>query len=559
MVKKVSNKTGFKEDATLLNRRLEQVDQKLTVADLTDVTDIPGSFRKFTNFSNDRDLTCRFMLATMNEGALILSPDGKIAYCNRSFAELIQSSADQLFGAIFIQYIHREERARFGELLRQAKNTRCRGEFNLHTTVENTIIVYLSINIITFGSELHYLIFAADVTECRRAEEALRKSEEQFRTMFETSLSMMILLEPESGKIYRANAAACSIFGLTPREIAGKKITELSSLSQEDVFPDIQTQDHNLKKYFTFKHRQPTGEIGFFEAYGNSFTLGNQNLYFSIIHNVTDRKYMEAVVDQLLIELGDRVKELDTLYALTALSDKPDAQLEEVVQQVIDFLPVAWLEHNEFCARLQLNSIHYSTGNFKKTDYLKEFPIYSGNQRIGNLELYYLGKNYDFWANRSFEGERNLLQVIIRRLGQIVGRLQAEKALQKREERYRAVVENQGEGTCYADGNENIEFANPAAEKIFGVGPGELLGRNLGEFMLEEQFVLVIQQTSSRRRGEKSSYEVEITRLDGEKRNLLITANPVFDDQGTYNGAFGIFRDITGRKQVEGYFKRGDV
>ena len=52
MVKKVSNKTGFKEDATLLNRRLEQVDQKLTVADLTDVTDIPGSFRKFTNFSN---------------------------------------------------------------------------------------------------------------------------------------------------------------------------------------------------------------------------------------------------------------------------------------------------------------------------------------------------------------------------------------------------------------------------------------------------------------------------------------------------------------------------
>jgi len=41
------------------------------------------------------------------------------------------------------------------------------------------------------------------------------------------------------------------------------------------------------------------------------------------------------------------------------------------------------------------------------------------------------------------------------------------------------------------------------------------------------------------------------TRPDGKKRNLLVTAAPRFGEHGEYKGAFGIFRDITERKQAE--------
>jgi diguanylate cyclase (GGDEF)-like protein len=46
-------------------------------------------------------------------------------------------------------------------------------------------------------------------------------------------------------------------------------------------------------------------------------------------------------------------------------------------------------------------------------------------------------------------------------------------------------------------------------------------------------------------------YELEITRPDGARRRLLLTATPQFDSQGTFAGAFAIFRDITERKEME--------
>ncbi len=52
-------------------------------------------------------------------------------------------------------------------------------------------------------------------------------------------------------------------------------------------------------------------------------------------------------------------------------------------------------------------------------------------------------------------------------------RQRAEEALRDSEKRYRTLVENQGEGICFVDENENLTFANPAANEIFGLRAGE--------------------------------------------------------------------------------------
>jgi diguanylate cyclase (GGDEF)-like protein/PAS domain S-box-containing protein len=127
----------------------------------------------------------------------------------------------------------------------------------------------------------------------------------------------------------------------------------------------------------------------------------------------------------------------------------------------------------------------------------------------------------------------------------------AEKALRDSEVRYRNLVQIMGEGLTIVDSQEKILFSNPAAENMFGVAPGKLIGHNLKEFMDPSQVDEILLQTDQRKRGEKSQYEVVIVRPDSEKRHLLITATPQYDANGQFISSFGVFHDITLRRQYE--------
>lgn len=126
-----------------------------------------------------------------------------------------------------------------------------------------------------------------------------------------------------------------------------------------------------------------------------------------------------------------------------------------------------------------------------------------------------------------------------------------ESALAKSEERYRLLIENQGEGVAIADEDEILQFVNPAAERIFGVPEGTLVGRSLSEFLDSRVDVRLRRETQRRRGGKSGTYELPIIRPDGTSRVLLITASPYTSGDGAYVGAFGVFRDITERKRME--------
>jgi PAS domain S-box-containing protein len=110
---------------------------------------------------------------------------------------------------------------------------------------------------------------------------------------------------------------------------------------------------------------------------------------------------------------------------------------------------------------------------------------------------------------------------------------------------YRRLVERQKEGIGIVDLDERFTFANPAAEVIFGVAEGTLVGRSLGEFTDEVSFEHVRRQTRRRRDGAHDTYDLPFMRADGSHRIMRVTASPQEDEQGTVVGAFGVFQDIT--------------
>ena len=119
------------------------------------------------------------------------------------------------------------------------------------------------------------------------------------------------------------------------------------------------------------------------------------------------------------------------------------------------------------------------------------------------------------------------------------------------EERYRTLVTTLGEGVAIVDGSERFEFANPAAETIFGVPPGGLAGRSLAEFLSEEEFARAREETKRRRRGESSTYEQVIRRPDGETRQIELIATPRRGPDGEVIGTLGIFRDVTELRRLQ--------
>ena len=126
-----------------------------------------------------------------------------------------------------------------------------------------------------------------------------------------------------------------------------------------------------------------------------------------------------------------------------------------------------------------------------------------------------------------------------------------EKALVASDERYHDLVENSGEGVGIVNTEEFFTFANPAACEIFGLSADKLIGKNLISFLDPLSVEEIKLQTSIRREGQISIYELEIIRPDGERRWIIVTATPQYDADRNFTSTFGIFRDITKRKQTE--------
>ncbi len=130
-------------------------------------------------------------------------------------------------------------------------------------------------------------------------------------------------------------------------------------------------------------------------------------------------------------------------------------------------------------------------------------------------------------------------------------RVKAETALRESEAHHRELVEILGEGVGATDLHETFVTVNPEAEHIFGVGPNQLVGRNLREFMDDDEMRLIANQTQHRVKGQTDAYQVHIRRSGGGRRTLQVTATPQHDGAGQIIGSLAVFRDITEELQTQ--------
>ena len=151
--------------------------------------------------------------------------------------------------------------------------------------------------------------YCLDITERKQAEDELRESEERYRSLFTNNHAVMLIIDPETADIVDVNPAACSFYGYTREELTTKKITDINTLSKDEVFLEMQRARSEERKHFYFRHRLAGGEIRDVEVYSGPIALGGKDLLYSIIHDISARKRAEEQVQRSYDELEQRVEE----------------------------------------------------------------------------------------------------------------------------------------------------------------------------------------------------------------------------------------------------------
>ena len=137
-------------------------------------------------------------------------------------------------------------------------------------------------------------LLEAQIVELKRTQGELQESETRFRNFFEKNSSVMLLIEPSSGEIVAANAAAAAYYGYPLARLVGLNGNEINTLSPERNVEERLSALREERNYFLFQHRLDSGETRDVEVYSTPINSGGRPLLFSIVHDISERKQAEA-------------------------------------------------------------------------------------------------------------------------------------------------------------------------------------------------------------------------------------------------------------------------
>ena len=477
--------------------------------------------------------------------------DGTILSWNQGATRIYGYTAAEMIGRSITALCPADHPSEIPQMLDRIR----RGEYVQHyETVRQTkdgrlINVSLTMSPIRDGSGkiIGASTIARDISEHKRAEEALRLAGAYNRSLIEASLDPLVTIDA-NGRIMDVNAATEKVTGRTRQELIGADFSdyftepEKARAGYQQVFREGSVQDYPLEIRHVDGHHTPVlynasvyrderGKIiGIFAAARDITRIRQAELALRLA-SAYNRSLIEASLDPL-VTVDDQGKIMDVNAAMEKVTGH--SRLELIGTDV---------------------SGYFTEPERARAGYQKVF-------REGSVQDYALeirhrdGHHTPVVYNASVYRDEGGKVIGLFAAARDVTRIrQAEEALRIASTYNRSLIEASLDPLVTIDDQGKITDVNAATEKVTGRSRSELIGTDFTDYFTEPQRARAGYQQVFRE-GSVQDYALEIRHRDGHHTPVLYNASVYRDAAGKVIGVFAAARDITERRRVEEELRR---
>ncbi|MFZ5448263.1 MAG: PAS domain S-box protein [Thermodesulfobacteriota bacterium] len=518
------------------------------VSALTDVT----ALYQAQEAMRESEARLRAIIENAQDVIFVKDRSFKYTLANPAVGKLFNQSADCFLGLDDFDLFEKTEAVRNREEDQRVLNGETMARVNSYTILGKLSMFHMvKVPLRDESGEVTGICgIARDVTALQRAEEALRESEERYRTLFETSPFGTVLLDLDLNVIM-ANQQGISLFGCDSlEEVKEKKV--LDFFAPEDL-PRMTESMQNLPETSQVRRLEATliKKDGTRVSCLMSASLvrdaaGEPQAIISVAQDISDLKRAEQAVRESEARLRAIFE-----YAPVGITMVDSAgrflQTNPTYQEIVGFSA----EELQEMTWQQLTPPEDLPRNLEL-----QAELLAGQRQTYSLEKRYLRKDGKIvWVSimlsrlLSAQGDPRVVGTTI----DITARKLAEEALRESEQRFRDITENAMEWIWEVDAQGKYTYSSPVVEKLLGYKPEEVLGSHYYDFFSPDQ----------REELKNAAIELLATKQpfrnflnpnlhkNGETVMLSTSGIPVLDDRGNLVGYRGSDMDITAQKQAE--------
>ncbi|MGB2798483.1 MAG: PAS domain S-box protein [Dehalococcoidia bacterium] len=405
----------------------------------------------------------------------------------------------------------------------------------------------------------------ASEAERKKAEEALRESENRYKAMFDNRLQM-IYINDGKGLFIDANDYALERLGYTGDDI--RKVSFQDIIHPDDlpavlqVFSEILTKG-SMERSIEIRLVTKSGEIIWVETFGIPLDHGvDDYIALGIAYDITERKRAEEAVRESEEKLRFMFESIEDAIMATDLQGN-----------IVDFNEAALRKHGythkeEITGRNAFELISPKDRARLMEDQGKVIEGDSSRSRKEYTLLTSDGSDYEaefsYGVMRDSSGNPAGLIGVMR---DITERKRAEEALRESEERYRLLAVSIRDVIWTTDMHLHFTYVSPSVTNILGYSIEELIGQSVDVVLTSTSLEVVtkltegesaIQNEAVENPRKEMTLELELDCREGSTIWTETKMTLLRDPDGQPVGVLGVTRDITERKKTEEALKESE-